>query len=90
MLQDPDVAGHERWCRKPKNLPERKIPRHDRQHDTKRLKGHPTSSTLHLRRLVGEEFFGILGVVGARCCTFLRLGRRSLEWLPHLDRHQSP
>ena len=37
VLEQPDVAGHQRRRGEAEHLPERKVPRHDRQHDAERL-----------------------------------------------------
>src|SRR5205085_4374527 len=90
VLEDADVSGHQRRRGKSKDLPERKIPRHDGEYDTERLKRHPACATFHLHWLIGEKSLGVLSIVGARRSALLRLGHRGPEWLSHLQRHQPP
>jgi hypothetical protein len=46
VLEKPDIPGHERRRRESKDLPEGKIPWHDRQDDAERLVEHEALSVL--------------------------------------------
>ena len=89
MFENADVAGHQRRGGKPKDLPERKIPRHDGEHDAHRLKGDPALAAFHTHGLVGKKFLGVLDIVIASGSALFRFRRCRLDRLAHLDRHQS-
>ena len=89
MFEQADIARHQCGRRKAKHLPEWKIPRHNRQHSTQRLKSHPTSTAFHIDVSVREKSLGVVGVVAAGRRAFLCLGDSSLDGLPHLERHQA-
>ena len=58
MLEQPDVARHERRRGEADHLPERKIPRHHREHDAERLEGDVAALAFDVDRLVGEKALG--------------------------------
>ena len=87
-LSRPDVAGHQRRRREPEHLPERKVPRHDREHRTDRLVGDPAPRRAGLDGLVGQEPLGVLGVVAAAQRALGRLLDGGLERLAHLGHHE--
>ncbi len=66
VLEQADVAGHQRRSGEPHGLPEREVPRHDRQHRRRsagtgrRPRLAFTDAGVH--RLVGQELGGVLGV----------------------------
>src|SRR5256885_12350387 len=88
MLEKPDFASHHRRCGKTKNLPEWEVPRHDGEHDTQRLERDPALPPVHVHRLIGEEFLGVVSVVVARRRAFLSLGDCRLDWLAHFEGHE--
>src|SRR5207249_3228916 len=55
MFEQPHVSGHQRWRGKPKDLPEREIPRHDGQDGSEWLVAHVTARGIGLRGLVFQE-----------------------------------
>src|SRR5215211_5768734 len=89
VLQEDDVAGHERRGDVPEDLPEREVPRHDGEYGTQRLVADEGPGALDLRLLVGEKTLGVLGVVAAAAGALLRLGGSRRERLAHLARHQA-
>ena len=80
VLEQSDVAGHQRRRGETEHLPERKIPRHDRQHDAQRLESDPRLPVFDFHRLVGEEPPGVLRVVPARRSRISRLRRPRRRW----------
>src|SRR5215211_5808432 len=55
VLQEDDVAGHERRGGVPEDLPEREVPRHDGEYGTQRLVADEGPGALELRRLGGSR-----------------------------------
>ena len=88
MLQHRAVAGHQRRGDEAEHLPEREIPRHDRQHDADRVEGDEHFGTAEVDRLVGKIGVGVLGEPVAMERAFLDLGPAFVEGLAHLVGHQ--
>src|SRR6202008_1065071 len=55
-----------------------------------RLKGDPALAALHRHRLIGEEFLGVVSIIGTGSRALLGLGDRGFDRLAHFDRHQAP
>ena len=89
VLEQPDVAGHQRRRGEAEHLPEREVPRHDREHRAERLVGDEAPRGAGLDGLVGEEPLGVLGVVAAAQRALRRLLDGGLERLAHLGHHQA-
>src|SRR2546430_1371063 len=89
VFEDGCVAGHESWRRETKDLPERKVPRHDREDDPERLESDDAPPRVRANLLVGEVAGGapreMLGAERA----FLDLGLRLVDRLSHLERRQA-
>src|SRR5205085_4815257 len=54
VLEETRVTRHECRRREPNDLPERKVPGHDRENDAQGLKGDETPSCIRADLLVGE------------------------------------
>jgi hypothetical protein len=68
VLEQSHVARHQRGDGEPHRLPEREVPRHDGQDGPERLVadvGVPRADGTGIGGLVGQEPFGMLGVVAA-------------------------
>jgi len=78
----PTFAGHQRGRGKSKELPERKIPRHDGENWSKRLVLHVTFSGVGLRCLVLQKSLAVLSVKLAAPRTFLDSATESRNSLP--------
>src|SRR5204863_3463728 len=65
VFEKSDVSGHQSGRGKSKDLPERKIPRHDRQHRSHRLIMNVAAARVRLRDFVFQKAFGVFGVVAA-------------------------
>src|SRR5882724_11894001 len=89
MLKQSRLAGHQRGRGKAKDLPKRKVPGHDRQHDAKRLKAHETSRRISRDMFVDEMPLGILRVIATNPDALFRLLYRAVDWLTHLERHRA-
>src|ERR671917_441675 len=87
VLEQTHVSGHERGCCEPEDLPEREVPRHDREHGTDGLVADERARPLHLYLLVGEHRLGVLGVVAAAAGALVGLAYGRGERLAHLERH---
>src|SRR5579859_2030125 len=87
MLEQPDVPGHERRCREAEDLPEWKIPWHDRQNRPERLIVHIAAGGVGCDWLVGKELRGMLDIISTCQCAFGGLLNRRSEWLAHLSGH---
>ena len=81
VLQHGAVAGHQRRRGEAEHLPERKVPRHHREHDAERVEGHEGLRAVDVDRLAREVRRGVVGevVAGARALVDLgaAVGRRS-------------
>ena len=93
MLEDPDVAGHQRRRDESNGLPEREVPRHHRQHHPERLPAGVSALRADLRRLgrlVGQELLGVLGVITETLGALEHFSFGRLEGLTHLEGHHRP
>ena len=92
MLEQPDVAGHERRRGEPHRLPQREVPRHDREHDAQRLVTDEGAARFHFARvgehLVGQQRLCLLREPVARGRALVDLGARRDEGLAHLGGHE--
>ena len=86
MLQQGRIAGQHGRNKETKNLPERKVPRHDRQHRTERLELDLAQSCLGLCRLRRKVGRAVLGEVARGRCAFANFGNRLLQRFAHLLR----
>src|SRR5207253_4933990 len=68
VFENPDVAGHYSGRGESEHLPERKIPRHDRQNRPHRLIVNITATRVRLRGFIFQKTFGVLGVVATPAC----------------------
>ena len=89
MFQHGGVAGHQAGRGETKDLPEWKIPWHDRQHDSQRVEGDETLDRIRLRPLLRKEALGVFRVIVAVERAFLDFGDPLLYRLTHLLRHQA-
>ncbi|CAG6394318.1 hypothetical protein SCOCK_260012 [Actinacidiphila cocklensis] len=93
VLEQPDVAGHQRGRGEPDHLPEREVPRHHREH-------HPQRAVADVRPggaavldvggvgvLVGEQALGAGGVPAHRLGALGRLRAGGDQRLAHLGGH---
>ena len=90
VLEQADVAGHERRGGEPHGLPQREVPRHHGQHRAERLPagvGAGRADGAGVGRLVGQEGLGVLGEVAARLGALERLGLGRGQGLAHLGGH---
>src|SRR5207248_6947973 len=83
MLQQTDIAGHKRWRGKSKDLPQREIPRHDREDRPEWFIADITAGGVRLRRLVLKEALRVLGVKSTGPRTFKDFFYGCLEQLSH-------
>ena len=65
MLQYARVSRHQCWRGKAEDLPVREVPGHKRQYDAQRLKLNVAFGRVRRHVFIGEELFGIVGVVVA-------------------------
>jgi hypothetical protein len=89
VLEQAGVARHERRGRESDHLPERVVPRHDREHDTDRRVAGAGGGGVHRRR-IGErlrrqELLGVIGVVTHPFRALEHLGAGSGDRTAHLD-----
>ena len=88
LLEQTNVAGHQRRRGETKDLPERKIPWHDRQHDTQRLEMHVAFRSVSFDNLICEMSLGVLSVIATNPGALLDFLHGGLDGLSHLSRHQ--
>src|SRR5439155_721296 len=87
MLQDPRIARDERRGGEAEDLPEGKVPRHDREHGTERVEADVAPACVGPAGLRGEELLGVLGVIVAAPGALLDLRLALRDRLSHLERH---
>ena len=90
MFEQPDIARHQRGRDKTEDLPEGKIPRHDRENRTKRLIMDVALRGRSLNCFIGQKALCVLCIVAAGPCAFNRLLNCRTQRLPHFHRHQPP
>src|SRR5438876_5423203 len=88
MLQESDIACHQRRRRKAKHLPERKIPRHHRQNRTDRQIPDEAFLGSSIYYFVRQEPLCIVRVVPACSRALGRFRHGGLIRLAHLQGHQ--
>ena len=91
VLEQPDVAREQCRGREAHGLPQREVPRHDRQHRTERLPADVRPRGLDragVDLLVGQDRRAVLGVVAAGRGALEDLGLRRLDRLAHLEGHE--
>src|SRR5262249_24267526 len=84
VLEQADVAGHQRRRGKSKQLPERKIPRHHCEHRSERLILDVALSRISLRRFLLQKSRTILRVKPATTRAFLDFCHRIAKQFAHL------
>ena len=83
VLQQPDVARHQRGRGEPDHLPQREVPRHHREHRSERLVAHVRAGRAdrgRVGRFVGEHRLRVLGVEAAPLRALHHLGARRRRW----------
>jgi hypothetical protein len=88
MLQHRGIAGHQRRGGEAEDLPEREIPRHDREHRSQRPEHHLGVSAVELDRLGRQERLGVRGIEIAISGALLDLRAAFGERLAHFAGHQ--
>lgn len=89
VLEKANVAGHERGRGEPKHLPEREVPRHDREHRSERIEPHVAAAGVDRRLDRLQQFFAVGRVVAADARAFSHLVDSSLDRLAHLQRDRA-
>src|SRR6266446_2263615 len=74
-----------RGCGEPKHLPERKIPRHDREHGSDWQKADIAFNGFSLNRFVGKKSCCIFSIVAATGGAFFYFGDCCFQCLAHLN-----
>ena len=88
MLEQTNVSGHQRRRGKAKDLPEREIPWHDRQHNTQRLEMHVAFRRVGFDNLIREMLLCVLSVIATNPGALLGFLHGGLDGFSHLSRHQ--
>ena len=86
VLEQADVADHERRRGEADDLPQREVPRHHRQDRPQRLVAHEAPTGRRLDHLVGQQRLGVLGEPAHRVGALRRLALGRGERLAHLRR----
>ena len=90
VLQQDGIPRHDRRRGRPKNLPEREVPRHDGQDRPQRAVAPVgLGRTLDLHGAVRKEVRTVVGVVVAHPSGLFRLGDPLSERFAHLFGHES-
>ena len=89
VLEQRNVAGHQRGRGEAEDLPEWEVPGHHSQHGPQGLVVNVASRGVGRHFLIAEEALGVLGIVAAGPGAFERLLDRCPERLAHLGRHQA-
>src|SRR4249919_1164477 len=86
MFEQSDIAGHQGWRSEAENLPERKIPRHDREHDPERLPAHRAARGGSLDHFLLEKALGVLPIISTADGALAHFIARRSDRLPHFER----
>ena len=89
MLEKPSVSGHERRRREANDLPKRKVPGHDREHDPERLKRDDAPARVRPDLLICEVARRGRGEVLAGPGALLDLGSGLDDRFAHLQRGEA-
>src|SRR5208282_5255951 len=87
VLEQPDVAGHERRSSEANHLPERKVPRHDGENGADRPVANKTFLGPGIKYFICQKAFSILSVVAAASGAFHGLGDCRFVRLAHFEGH---
>jgi hypothetical protein len=87
VLEEADVASHERWREEAEDLPEREVPRHDGEDDAEGIVADVGLFVLGLVVLGGEDLRGVIGVEAAASGALGDLRAGGGEGLAHLGCH---
>ncbi len=88
VLQQADVARHQRGREKAEDLPEGKVPRHHGENDAERIPAHVAVVVIGRDGLWREDAGGVVGVVAAGVGALQDLESRGCERLAHLERDE--
>ncbi len=88
VLEQPDIARHERRSGEANDLPEWIIPRHDGEHRAERLIPNPAAPVRVGRRFIGQQLLRLFGEVTAGRGALPCLVEGLLDRLAHFQRHQ--
>ena len=89
VLEQADIACHQRRRGESEHLPERKIPWHDGEDGSERFVMHVAARGGGLRGLVLQKSLSIFGVVTACTRTFFHFFDSRAEQLAHLERNRT-
>ena len=84
VLEQQRVAGHQGGGRRPHDLPEGKVPRHDREHDAQRPEGDVAARCVRRRVLRRQHLGAVVGEVVECPRALLDLGARLDDRFAHL------
>ena len=84
VLEQADVAGHQRGRGEPDHLPERKVPGHDSQHGAERQGADEGPCAVYGVGLVRQQTLGVLGIEVAGAGALLGLLDRGPQGLANL------
>ena len=88
VLQDYRITGHEGRNRTAENLPEGKVPGHDRQYQPQRPERDSRPGSRHCPPVRRQGSGGMVSVVVACPCALFQLGTPLRQRLSHLEGHQ--
>ena len=88
MFQQSNMAGHQSWRNKAKDLPEGKIPGHHSQDRPQRQISDEATFGTSLDSLIGQKAFSVFGIIAATNGTLHSFSHRSLDRLAHFQHHQ--
>ena len=71
VLEQADIAGHQSRSGKSEDLPEGKIPWHNRENDPERLVADEASRSIRGDALFGQKFLAVLCIIAATTRAFL-------------------
>src|SRR5437879_7842623 len=87
VLKNPRVPRHQRRGGEAKDLPEGKLPRHERQHRPEWFESYVAAGRVGLARLIRQKSLGVLGVVVTDRRAFLYLRLTLDDRFSHLEGH---
>ena len=88
VFQQADIARHQGRAKKPEDLPEGKVPRHDREYDAQRIPAHVAVVAFGRDGLFLQNACGVIGVVAAADGAFEHFAAGGEQRFAHLGGEQ--
>src|SRR5262245_5426379 len=85
MFEQPNIAGHQGGRGEAEDLPERKIPWHDREYHPEWLPEHRAARGRGLDQFLLEKALRVLSIISAADDALAHFVARRADWLAHFE-----